>query len=266
MLKPSNQERARKLLSLACKAVLILMPILFVYGHVRAVGVTWNYATGEKFDPWVHHISYYAYRSPAWWAIVSCMMGVAFLLGVVAWRAAGNRRSLLAWITAAAAAIGMFKMVEATWYSESAPEITLTRMQEELDKGPIDQSKDEIGSANLKVTGQPVPGSMDLREYQENLRSSRLHTSAIKVAQVMIFVTMIAAFFQWQEHALSRRWWLWLHGLVVLTISVGILGAWWWPSMGGLHQRVVFGGVYFWLGVVVFAIDRERRRAAAFGL
>ena len=43
--------RMENLFSLSCVGVLLLMPIMFALAHIAADGAVWNFATGEKFDP-----------------------------------------------------------------------------------------------------------------------------------------------------------------------------------------------------------------------
>lgn len=95
-----------------CKLILWLLPPLMIYGHLRAIGATWNYAERTTFSPVTNYVSDYAYRSPAWWAIVACIYGFAFVLGFISWHAASRPRTLVSWVVAAAAAIAMFKMTE----------------------------------------------------------------------------------------------------------------------------------------------------------
>ena len=45
------QRRMENLFSLSCVGVLLLMPIMFALAHIAADGAVWNFATGEKFDP-----------------------------------------------------------------------------------------------------------------------------------------------------------------------------------------------------------------------
>jgi hypothetical protein len=79
--------RLDRALSFTCKAVLVLIPVLFALAHIAADGAPWNFANGEKFNPLFNVISAYAWRSPAGWAMVACMAGFAFGLGFVSWHA-----------------------------------------------------------------------------------------------------------------------------------------------------------------------------------
>ncbi len=60
-----------RLLSFTCKTVLVLIPVLFAVAHIAADGEPWNFATGEKFNPFFNVISAYAWRSPDGHWIVS---------------------------------------------------------------------------------------------------------------------------------------------------------------------------------------------------
>ena len=56
---PCLQTRLENLLSLVCKGVLILIPVLFAVAHIAADGAVWNFATGEKFSPMFNVMSSY---------------------------------------------------------------------------------------------------------------------------------------------------------------------------------------------------------------
>ena len=247
------------MLSKLCKLILWLLPPLMVYGHLRAIGVTWNYATHATFNPITNYVSDYAYRSPAWWAIVACIYGFAFILGFISWHAANRQRTLVSWVVAAAAAIAMFKMTEVALYPVKSPEVTITRLQEELNKGPLEESRDEIWRAYLKVTGKPVPKNTTVGEFLKSHQSDRLHLGGIKPAWLMMIVTMIGAFFIWRKSASSGKRWLGIHGVAFGLLLIGILCSQWYPEWIGLFQRVSFAGTYVWMWLIVLAIERERQ-------
>ena len=48
--------RMENLFSLSCVGVLLLMPIMFALAHIAADGAVWNFATGEKFDPFFKNV------------------------------------------------------------------------------------------------------------------------------------------------------------------------------------------------------------------
>lgn len=247
------------MLSKLCRLVLWLLPPLMVYGHLRAIGVTWNYATHATFNPVTNYVSDYAYRSPAWWAIVACIYGFAFILGFISWHAANRPRTLVAWVVAAAAAIAMFKMTEVALYPVKSPEVTITRLQEELNKGPLEKSRDEIWRAYLKVTGKPVPKNTTVGEFLKSHQSDRLHLGGIKPAWLMMIVTMIGAFFIWRKSASSRKRWRGIYGVAFGLLLIGILGSQWYPEWIGLFQRISFVGTYVWMWLIVLAIEREKQ-------
>ena len=236
-----------------------------IYGHVRAIGTVWNHATGATFNPITNYVSDYAYRSPAWWAVVACIYGFAFVLGFISWHAANRPRTIVSWVVAAAAAIAMFKMSEVARYPVASPEVTITRLQEELHKGPIKKSGEEIRRAYLKVTGQPVPRGVTVQEFAESEKSNRLHLGGIEPATVLIIVAMAGAFFIWRGNASSKGRWWWLHGIVALLLLIPLLGQTIWPQWPGLFQRISFVGMYVWMWLIVLAIDRERRGAEVSG-
>ena len=261
MPAPSSLKRPDTVLSLACKLVLLLLPPLMIYGHVRAIGSVWNHATGATFSPVTNYVSDYAYRSPAWWAIVACIYGFAFVLGFISWHAANRSRTILSWVVAAAAAIAMFKMCEVERFPVASPEVTITRLQEELHKGPFKKSGDDIWRAYLKATGQPVPRGVTVSEFSKNQQSNRLHLGGIEPATVLILVAMTGAFFTWRKDAFStKRWWQ-IHGIVALLLLIPFLGNHLKPQWPGLFQRISFVGMYVWMWLVVLAIERERQGA-----
>ncbi len=65
MMIASIHTRLENLSSLACKTVLIIIPVLFAVAHIAADGKAWNFATGETFSPMFNVVSSYAWRSPA---------------------------------------------------------------------------------------------------------------------------------------------------------------------------------------------------------
>ncbi len=56
---PRLQTRLENLLSLVCKGVLMLIPVLFAVAHIAADGEPWNFATGETFSPIYNVVSSY---------------------------------------------------------------------------------------------------------------------------------------------------------------------------------------------------------------
>lgn len=245
------------LLSSFCRLVLLLMPLLMVYGHVRAIGWTWNYATHAKFSPVTNYVSDYAYRSPAWWAIVACIYSFAFVLGYISWNAAKQPRTAVSWLVVAASAIAMFKLTEVAFYPVKYPEVTQVRLQEELGKSVLEKSREDLWRVWMNVRGKPMPPGVNVDEYLKTHQSDRLHLGGIKPAWFLIVVTMVGSFFMWRSGASSpRRWWL-VHGLIVGLLAASTLGASWRFEWVGLFQRISFVAVYIWMWLIVLAIDRE---------
>lgn len=244
-----------------CKLVLLLLPPLMVYGHIRAIGAVWNHATKATFNPVTNYVSDYAYRSPAWWAIVVCIYGFAFVLGFISWHAANRPRTIVSWMITAATAIAMFKMCEVASYPVASPEVTYTRLQEELNKGPFKKAGDDFWRAYLKIKGEPVPKGVTLDEFVKNQQSNRLHLGGIEPATWLILVAIAGSFLIWREHASSEeRWWK-AHGIVALLLVISFLGNLWKPEWPGLFQRISFAGMYVWMWLIVLAIGRKRLTA-----
>ena len=239
------------------------MPLLMVYGHVRAIGWTWNHATHETFSPVRNYVSDYAYRSPAWWAIVACIYGFAFVLGYISWHAANRPRTLVSWLVAAASAIAMFKLTEVAVYPVKSPEATEIRMQDELNKGGYEKSKEDLWRFWMQVRGRAVPPGMNINEFLKTHQSDRLHLGGIKPAWLLIVLTIAGSFHIWRKSASSKRsWWL-VHGLVISLLAVASVGSAWRPDWIGLFQRISFVGVSIWMWLIVLAIGCERRNLAA---
>jgi hypothetical protein len=247
------------LLSRFCKLVLWLMPLLMVYGHVRAIGWTWNHATHAKFSPVTNYVSDYAYRSPAWWAIVACIYGFAFVLGYISWNAAKRPRTTVSWLVVAASAIAMFKLTEVAFYPVKYPEVTQVRLQEELGKSVLEKSREDLWRVWMKVRGKPIPPGVNVDEYLKTHQSDLLHLGGIKPAWLLIVVTMVGSFFMWRSGASSPRRWRLIHGLIVGLLVASTLGASWRFEWVGLFQRISFVAVYIWMWLIVLAIDREGR-------
>ena len=133
---PRLQTRLENLLSLVCKGVLMLIPVLFAVAHIAADGEPWNFATGETFSPAFNVVSSYAWRSPAGWAMVACIVGFALVMGFVSWHAAKRGPGFLAWFTAVVAAIAMVKMLEVAWYPFKPSRETFHEIQQVSASGP----------------------------------------------------------------------------------------------------------------------------------
>ena len=179
------------LFSLTCMGVLLLIPVLFAVAHIAADGEEWNFATGEKFSPAFHVISSYAWRSPAGWAMVACMVGFAFVLGFISWHAAKRGPGFVAWFTAVVAAIAMVKMLEVAWYPYKPSKEAFHEIQQE-DAYGTDES-DEAGDVEWRpyAMGVPRPEWVRSPQYLSDLRSSWIHQHGIGGAQVLILFTIM---------------------------------------------------------------------------
>lgn len=255
-----TQARFENLLSLACKGVLILIPVLFVVAHIAADGAACNYATGEKFSPLFTIVSLYAWRSPAGWAMVGCMMGFAFVMGFVSWHAMKLGPGLLAWFTAVVAAIAMVKMLEVAWVPIKPDRETFSLIQMEIARQPTHETKVEIWSGGLNALDLPLPEGATSPAYFKSLRAHWIHQHAIGGAQYLILVTIMGAACLWESRGRVRRFWSWAQCVVLIWMGAGILGRDWLPEFNGLTQRFTYVGIYIWMIVVVWEIERDRKR------
>jgi hypothetical protein len=205
-----------KLLPLVRKWVLNLVPVLFVGGHLAAVGETSDFVRGWKFDPCFDLISTYACRSSGGWAITGCMFGFAFVLGFISWQAAQSGPGFFAWFTVVAAGVGMVNLVEVAWHP------------------------------------------MKISSSHESARSFWLHAGASDSAQRMILLAMIGTLFLWRGKTRLPARWLGLHQMALAWIIVAALGSVCLPGFPGIHQRMAWIGVYFWMRIVVRETGRAR--------
>ncbi|MCP5532242.1 MAG: hypothetical protein H7A49_09990 [Akkermansiaceae bacterium] len=254
-----SPEPMDHLLNLLCGLLLLALPILMVYGHLRAIGVVWNHATGQTFSPLVNHISDYAYRSPAWWAVVACIHGFSLFFAWLSWRATGKPRSIVSWVVMAAAAIIMFQLHQVAVHPVRSPELTIRRLQSELDKGPIDKAKDRIWRIALETTGHHVPADVPVATYVANHQRDRLHLAGIRPTRYLILVTMGGSLLLWMPVPGSRgHWWI-AHAAVLAGIILAAAVAWWKPGWPGLSQRILYAVVYGWMWILLQQIRRNDR-------
>lgn len=166
-------------------------------------------------------------------------------------------RTVLSWLVAAASAITMFKMGEVAVFPVRSPEVMIERLQQELNKGPLDKVKDGIWHTTLEVTGNRVPPNMTAEQFIKTHQSDRLHLGGIGPAWFLILITMSGSFVLWYRHAAStRRWWL-MHGAIAGLLCLATRGASWKPDWVGLFQRLSFLAVYLWMWTVFLADQRE---------
>ena len=255
------QNRLENLLSLICKGVLMLTPVLFAVAHIAADGAAWDFATGEKFSPMFNVVSSYAWRSPAGWAMVACMVGFAFVMGYVSWHAAKRGPGFLAWLTAAVAAVAMVNLLEVAWHPFKPSREAFSQIQQELKGEATKEMKQEIWSSGLYAVGVPLPEGSKSPEYFKSLRAHWLHNHGIGLAQVMILLTIMVAMFLWERRGGGNVFWYCGNWVAVLLIAAGILGGQLLPDLNGLSQRVMYFGFYLWMLMVVRQIERDRKRS-----
>jgi hypothetical protein len=252
--------RLENLLSLACKGVLILIPVLFAVTHIAADGVTCNYATGEKFNPLFDLVSVYASRSPAGWAMVACMVGFAFVMGFVSWHAAKRRPGLLAWFTAVVAAIAMVKMLEVAWVPIKPDKETFALIQQEMARTPTHETMLKIWGGGLNSLDLPVPEGVTSPAYLKSLQSHWIHQKAISGARFLILATIMGACLLWESKGPDNKLSSYAQCMALIWIVVGLLGREWLPGFGGLTQRFTYLGIYLWMLIVVWEIEQVRKR------
>ncbi len=252
------QNRLENLLSLICKRVFLLIPVLFAVAHVAADGETSNYIAGCKFDPLYDHISTYASRSPAGWAIVVCILGFAYVLGFVSWHAARRGPGFLAWITSVIAAIAMFQMLDMAWYPMKPNREAFERIQEEVINAPVEKKIDAEIRVASNIAGFDHGWILESSEYLRSIRSYWLHTHAGTSAQKLILLTMMGAALLWRRRVNGPDFWLCANFVAVIWIGAGGIGAQQHPCYIGLFQRIIYIGFYFWMWIVVREIERQK--------
>lgn len=226
--------------------VLNLVPVLFVGGHLAAVGETSDFVKGWKFDPRFDLISTYACRSSGGWAITGCMVGFAFVLGFISWQAAQSGPGFFAWFTAVAAGVGMVNLLEVTWHPMKPSREIHERIEAEA--GGLPEQRMEIVESHPRRRISP---------YQESVRSFWLHAGASDSAQRMILLAMTGTLFLWRGKTRHPARWFGLHQMALAWIVAAALGGVWLPAYPGIHQRLAFIGVYFWMRIVVREIERS---------
>ena len=260
------RRRLDSLFSLISVGVLLLMPVLFAVAHIAADGAVWNFATGEKFSPMFNVMSSYAWRSPAGWAMVACMVGFAWVLGFISWHAAKRGPGFLAWFTAVVAAIAMVKMLEVAWYPFKPSRETFSQIQMEMGQMPSHEAKLAMWSGGLYAVGLPLPEGIASPQYFKTLRSSWIHQHGIGGAQVLIILAIIGARFLWERRGPDRRFWSRAQWVVLLFVVGGICGRLWFPDLNGVTQRVAYLGIYIWMLIIVREIELLRLPAAEMDL
>lgn len=263
---PRLQTRLENLLSLVCKGVLILIPVLFAVAHIAADGAVWNFATGEKFNPIFNNVSSYAWRSPAGWAMVACIVGFAVVMGFVSWHAMKRGPGFLAWFTAVVAAVAMVKMLEVAWYPFKPSRETFSQIQTEMDQMTTKEMKLEMWNGGLYAVGLPLPDGIASPQYFKTLRSSWIHQHGIGGAQVLIMLAILSSRFLWERRGPDRRFWSRAQWVVLLFVVGGIFGRLWFPDLNGVTQRVAYLGIYIWMLIIVREIELLRLPTAEMNL
>lgn len=256
------RRRLDKLFSLICKGVLFLLPVLFAVAHVAADGQTSNFVRGWKFDPLYDLISTYTTRSPAGWAMVACMFGIAYVLGFISWHAAKRGPGFLAWFTAVAAGSGMMMMMQVAWYPLKPTRAEFISIQEEANHQPTANSTKAKSNATLDFKAVAQANRMETPKYDASLRAHWLHRQGVVLGQFLILLTIMGSRFLWERRGPDRKYWSWVQWLVLLWIVTALLTRVWQPNFVGLSQRLFYFGFYFGLLVIVREIERHRSASA----
>ena len=250
------QTRLENLLSFICKGVFVLIPILFAVAQVAADGETSNFTTGWKFDPMYDHVSTYASRSPAGWAMVSCMLGFAYVLGYISWHAARRGPGFLAWLTSVVAAVAMVSTLEVAWYPMKPSWETFERIQAEIDGALLEQKSAKENQVTRNIAGFDLGWETDSSQYLTSLRSYWLHAHAATFAQKLILLTLMGAALLWRRQVDGPDFWLGANFVAVLWVGAGALGMRQQPCYTGLFQIVMLTGFFFWMWIIVREIEK----------
>lgn len=250
------RRHVENMLSLICVGVLILIPVLFALAHFAADGQTSNFVRGWQFDPRYDLISTYTTRSPAGWAILACMFGLAYVLGFISWHAANCERGVVAWFTSVTAAIGAVMMLQIAWYPMKPSREAFAEIEREAARKyhPITLTNDSV--LDFRVVAESAP--MSSPKFDASLRSFWIHQQSVGWAQAMIFLSMFGAKLLWEKYVPNRKYWMKMQWIALIWIVGGLLSYLLRPNYVGLAQRITYFGFYFWLLVVVKEIERSR--------
>lgn len=237
----------------------MLIPVLFAVAHIAADGAPWDFATGETFNPMHNVVSSYAWRSPAGWAMVACMVGFALVMGFISWHAAKRGPGFRAWFTAAVAAGAMVNLLQVAWYPFKPSREAFSQIQREMKWEPTNAMKSEMWSGGLYALGVPMPEGIKSPEYVKSLRSHFLHNHGVGLAQMMILLTIMTAKLLWQSREASNLAWFCANWVVMFIVITGMLGGLLLPDQNGMNQRIMYLGIYLWMLLVVREIERQRK-------
>lgn len=245
-------------LSRVCKVVLILVPLLIVIAHVLSVDATANFATGWRFGLFDMSINSYPWRSPGGWAVAAGMVGFAFVLGFISWRAVQQGPGFFAWFTAVAAAIAMLRILEVAWHPLAPSREAFESIRKEIESEPQVKASEEVWATALGVSRMPDSRRMKSIGYLQSLRSHWLHVYALLEGQKMVMLTLFGGSLLWGRRVASWRRWRNVHLLVigwtVMALCGGLL-----VGQHGLFQRTMLATWYGWLWILFREIERQRK-------
>jgi hypothetical protein len=259
-----NSPRSLALWKWPAAAALALLLILFIFGHIWTAGTVWNNVTGARFSPWTNYVSDYAYRSPVWSMFVSCMYGLAALLGALSLVIAlgASRRRVLAWLCSSLLAYAALKLCEVAIYPVKPPEITAEQIQSRMDKTSWNRLSEELHRIGTRITGGQVSSPASVQEAINGFQSNANHLLGITPAMMTIFAAMVLCPFldpaRWRSPLKVTL----LIAALLLTLAAT-------PSLRlfgqnlGLGQRVGFTGVYLWLWLAWLVTFGTQRRENA---
>jgi len=238
----------------ALMALVLVLPVGFVAGHLLSAGAVWNHATGEGFSPWRNWVSDYAYRSPAWPLFVGCMHGFAILLAAVSLRVFRIRRGPLvaSWLTAVLLGYGALKLVEVALFPVKPPEVRIEELQARMDRSSWERVKEEAVGAYRRARGWEAPRRDSAAEVVAAFESNTGHLIGIRAGMAGVLAAMGLAL-------LMPCGGPWRIG-TACCLGVALVGGWLAQGeLRGLFQRLAFVGIYGWLALAVVSLFREER-------
>lgn len=222
--------------------LLVVLPVVFVLGHVLGSGAVWNHETGELFSPLTNWVSDYAYRSPAWLWFIACMDLFAVALAVLSYRVFTwvRDRRLVVWLMTTLLAYGSLKLVEVAVFPVKPPEVTVEELQARLDRGVFEQLRDQLEDAYHGVRGRVAPEQESAWDVVWVFQSNAGHMIGIRGVLAAVLLTMAIGI----ALPLGRRWQV-LSAVLIVGALVAIYHA--RGEHHGLHQRLAFLAIYLWM-------------------
>lgn len=235
--------------------LVILLPVVFVAGHVMSAGAVWNHLTGEAFSPSRNWISDYAYRSSAWPMFIGCMYGLAALLGAVSLRVARLRKGnvVVAWLMSLMLGYGALKLVEVALFPVKPPEVRIEELQSRMDRSSWQRLREEAVDVYRHFRGWERPGPDSAAEVVAAFESNTGHLIGIRAGMAGILAAMALGILM----PFGRGWRFATVACLGVALAGALLAGGEWR---GLFQRIAFAGVYAWLATAVGWLFREPQK------